>query len=572
MTKKTRKSKKARTSSARRRTMSQSSRISAASTNRSSSLAPASRRPIAVVENPVTTPKHVPVADEDVTDVPDFRVEPIFSPPRAVVHPDEAISPFLSPVKEVVSKTPRADAPAEVVDLTISPLTATKEKRVSPVTSESFPALPEISTSPVVIKPKKESSQPDPMRDSVDLSKRTAPAIFIDGDITVRVVGEPVSPFVGSASDSAIASPKSQTSNAWFPVSVPSPVAPVAMLTPMIPVMSSPAREPVPVLEEPVSSPRPMAAPPSSDATITPVTSMSTAGSQVQDDAGSSAPLLPPAAAPGSPLQSPQDWPLLPVPGATTSTATSHMTFRPISLDEATELLVGRRLVTVGRSKKEKPDVTQKQTFASRMLGLITCRQCFYPKLADSSLVEERDTQTILANTPVDVQVDVHRRILHTIYSFFTHDESPGLAMVGEHWASIGFVTSDPTTETNAGDARLLGMLMVLFLVEHFAQDAHRMEKNGWPFMSVAMHVAQCLVQSVRKGKLNVMFNESGSVLPVSCKLFVALILNFSQDWADRGLKVEDLQSAKMRINQVLNSAIRDKSLNVMLASVPHVE
>ena len=188
----------------------------------------------------------------------------------------------------------------------------------------------------------------------------------------------------------------------------------------------------------------------------------------------------------------------------------------------------------------------------------MNCKACLgsssEPGLAPE-LEQDRDIQQILSNTPFNAQVDTHRQILETIYAFLTGDEYPGLCMMGAHWERIGFQSTDPAAELNVTGC-VLNLVHWLYLIEEFPVEAKKMyASGGFPFAASVMAMSAVAYKAAMLGKLNKEYNRERMVIPVTCRFFVGLLVQFAADWKEKGLGLNDLDNEKILLMRLIQGA-----------------
>lgn len=215
-----------------------------------------------------------------------------------------------------------------------------------------------------------------------------------------------------------------------------------------------------------------------------------------------------------------------PVSIMTTSASPTLSSFHPISFEEAMVSLTGSsgkswRMANASDASTTVPSRSQSSLFS------FLCR-CFGSSTALApQLAADNDAQTMLVNTRFDANVETHRRIIQTIYLFFSGSgETAGtnLPLVGPHWKSIGFASADPASELSS----IFDLVCVLFLIEDFGAEAQRIFKisvqHGWNFAAICVSLAGFASKATASGSLNSSYNSSRQVVPVTCKLFVGLL------------------------------------------------
>jgi len=222
--------------------------------------------------------------------------------------------------------------------------------------------------------------------------------------------------------------------------------------------------------------------------------------------------------------------------------------FVPITFDEAMSHIAG----TTGRSMRVPdnlaPLVPRKLTPMENIMAILTCKACLgspVVRLAQE-LDQDKDVQTILSNTPYNSQVEIHRKIMQTIWSFFFGNSNiEGLEMVGEHWAKLGFQSIDPSVEINRSTpGGVLNLLHVLFLIENYPTDARKWlamagsSNDRLPFAGVSISMSSLALEKAARGTLNAQYNKDRMVTPVTGHFYVGLMRRVFENPQDESLDV----------------------------------
>ena len=207
----------------------------------------------------------------------------------------------------------------------------------------------------------------------------------------------------------------------------------------------------------------------------------------------------------------------------------SPPSFIPTSFEEAMSHVAG----TSGRSMRLPdnlaPLAPRKLTPFENIMAVLTCKACLGApamRLAQE-LEQDRDVETILSNTPYNSQVEIHRKIMQTIWSFFFGQSNiDRLEMVGDHWGKLGFQAVDPSVEINRSiPGGVLNLLHILFLIENHASDARKWLNNEkLPFAGVSISMSSLALEKGSRGTLNAQYNSERMVTPVTAHFYVGLM------------------------------------------------
>lgn len=80
----------------------------------------------------------------------------------------------------------------------------------------------------------------------------------------------------------------------------------------------------------------------------------------------------------------------------------------------------------------------------------------------NKNLEEERDIFICLAKIKMDTSIEVHERLLTSIYLQLTGNET--CARTGQHWIDVGFQNEDPYTDIRGSG--ILGLIQLLYFTE----------------------------------------------------------------------------------------------------------
>lgn len=241
----------------------------------------------------------------------------------------------------------------------------------------------------------------------------------------------------------------------------------------------------------------------------------------------------------------------------------SKLIYTPITFEEAMLQLTG----STGKSWRMAQVSVGAEKPAGGLAGF--CKSCFggtSVKLMNE-LEQDREIQNMLFNTPFNPDVDIHRQMLTTIYVYFTGDEKPNHPMVGEHWAKIGFQTTDPAAELNASGG-VFTLVCVLYFIDEFGIDAQAIfrESQIFKFATAAIAAAGTAFAVAGKGKLNAKYNSQRQVVAVTCRLFVGLIKQFAASWNQATFSVEEVERIKRALLKTVES---DEGISKVLDEAP---
>jgi hypothetical protein len=211
----------------------------------------------------------------------------------------------------------------------------------------------------------------------------------------------------------------------------------------------------------------------------------------------------------------------------------SKLVYSPIYFDEAMISLTG----SSGKSWRRPQEDQSDSNSAGHFSGFLRlCKICGLfggktVKLAPE-LEQDKEIQSSLFNTPFNADVDIHRKILTTIYVYFVGKERADLAMVGDHWRMIGFQSNDPAVEINRSGG-VFNLVALLFFIEEFGIDAQALfrEAKAFPFTATSISMAEMAFKCSSKGKLNAQCNQVRQFIAVTCRFYVGLLKEFGTMW-----------------------------------------
>lgn len=156
--------------------------------------------------------------------------------------------------------------------------------------------------------------------------------------------------------------------------------------------------------------------------------------------------------------------------------------------------------------------------------------ECFWNKLPQN-IIKEKNLICCITKVPYDDNIEIHYKILKSIYLFFTNEKE--CPKKGNHWEKIGFQSKTP-----ASDLRSVGMLaslqMLYFLCAYpsFSMSVYKlfMYKNyEWLFAVTLINITQICYHLLRDDLLDQFFLKKNDVVSVFNELYVGIIYNLNQ-------------------------------------------
>ncbi|XP_062366493.1 ELMO domain-containing protein 3 isoform X1 [Cinclus cinclus] len=199
------------------------------------------------------------------------------------------------------------------------------------------------------------------------------------------------------------------------------------------------------------------------------------------------------------------------------------------------------------------------------LAALLHCL-CGPPRL-QPQLREEQELVLAMAHCALDDSVQVHMRILQTIYQQLTRSRL-GCPRYGAHWEELGFQGADPGTDLRG--TGMLGLMQILFFVldsrmlplaqEIFQLSQH--ETQNFPFCVMSVNITRIVIQALQEEQLSRECNRRQQVIGVLNDLYAAAFLQLSCLWKQQhgtitnaGFFLKELESStKKKPRQLLKS------------------
>ena len=173
---------------------------------------------------------------------------------------------------------------------------------------------------------------------------------------------------------------------------------------------------------------------------------------------------------------------------------------------------------------QEKKNYQDKKSFIKKLC------ECFYNRLPQK-IKTEKNLICCITKVRYDDNIDIHYKILSTIYLFFTEEKD--CPKSGNHWEKIGFQTKTPQS-----DLRSVGMLaplqMLYFLCAYpaFSTSLYKLfsSKNcEWLFAVTLINITQICYVLLKDDYLDQFFKKNDEVVSVFNELYVGIIYNLNQ-------------------------------------------
>nr|XP_002132184.1 ELMO domain-containing protein 3 [Ciona intestinalis] len=167
----------------------------------------------------------------------------------------------------------------------------------------------------------------------------------------------------------------------------------------------------------------------------------------------------------------------------------------------------------------------------------------FGPRRLVKSLNHERDLVFCIAKVTLNHNIEVHYRVLQTIYKRLSGCKH-NCPKNGSHWESIGFQGDDPATDLRG--AGFLALLHLLFLVTDkpdIASEIFRLSvhpEQNFPFCLVSINVTRIALKVLREEKLTRFCNKRKQVVAVMNDFYLAIFWHFYHVWKTQHKTMKD--------------------------------
>ena len=173
---------------------------------------------------------------------------------------------------------------------------------------------------------------------------------------------------------------------------------------------------------------------------------------------------------------------------------------------------------------QEKKSHQKKKSFCKKIC------ECFYDTIPQK-IKAEKNLLSCITKVKYDENIEIHYKILSTIYMFFTEEKE--CPKSGNHWEKIGFQTKNPQT-----DLRSVGMLaplqMLYFICAYpsFSLSVYKLfgkQKCEWLFAVTLINITQICYHLLRDDFLDNFFKKNNEVVSVFNELFVGIIYSLNR-------------------------------------------
>ena len=155
---------------------------------------------------------------------------------------------------------------------------------------------------------------------------------------------------------------------------------------------------------------------------------------------------------------------------------------------------------------------------------------CLYNRIPQK-IKTEKNLLSCITKVKYDDNIEIHYKILSTIYLFFTEEQE--CPKNGSHWEKIGFQTKTPQSDLRSvGMLAPLQMLHFLCAYPSFSLSVYKLfaSKNcEWLFAVTLINITQICYHLLRDDYLDEFFKKNNGVVSVFNELYVGIIYNLNQ-------------------------------------------
>ena len=183
--------------------------------------------------------------------------------------------------------------------------------------------------------------------------------------------------------------------------------------------------------------------------------------------------------------------------------------------------------------------------------------ECLWNKLPQN-IKREKNLICCITKVPYDDNIEIHYKILKSIYIFFTTEKE--CPKKGNHWEKIGFQSKTPKSDLRSvGMLASLQMLYFLCAYPSFSSSVYKLflEKNcEWLFAVTLINITQICYHLLRDDILDKFFLKKNDVVSIFNELYVGIIYNLNQYLEENkdNLTAEYLGECIEKIKNHLNS------------------
>jgi hypothetical protein len=184
--------------------------------------------------------------------------------------------------------------------------------------------------------------------------------------------------------------------------------------------------------------------------------------------------------------------------------------------------------------------------------------KCTKKLVLDHELLDERQLTFSITKIPLNFYDEIHMRTMTTIYQNLTRElDCP---VTGEHWAKIGFQSSDPKNDLRS--TGMFSMLQILAIMDKFngyVTEIFEFSKREFkhnPFACILINMSYYTIQSLKEGILIQFCNKNQSVINTVNEFYFGMVDLFFEG------RKNNKNVAQENINDVIKSIAKDAKNN----------
>ncbi|CAL8073038.1 unnamed protein product [Calicophoron daubneyi] len=144
--------------------------------------------------------------------------------------------------------------------------------------------------------------------------------------------------------------------------------------------------------------------------------------------------------------------------------------------------------------------------------------------------------------------------MLYSVFQELTHKKCE--LVRGDHWGSIGFQGTDPSTDFRGGG--LLSLLCLLYFVTEtdpirIVDETFQLSLDpvhNFPFVLVGVNITSILLRLMRQEKLNRTFNSRKNVLDTFMLMYSAVFWLMGSLWEEEQCTILQMETVLKRLEE----------------------
>ena len=181
--------------------------------------------------------------------------------------------------------------------------------------------------------------------------------------------------------------------------------------------------------------------------------------------------------------------------------------------------------------KEEQELIDNEKSLYAKKKNLIKriC-DCFYNRIPQN-IKKEKNLISCITKVKYNDIIDMHFKILSSIYIFFTHEKE--CPKKGDHWEKIGFQSKTPQSDLRSvGMLAPLQMLYLLCGYPSFSLSVYKLfcsQNCEWLFAVTLINITQICYHLLRDEYLDQFFINNNEVISVFNDVYIGIIYNLNQ-------------------------------------------